>query len=234
MPLPMLAEDIPLPVQCLADSAAGILGITLCFDDLVLDSRRSCCSVVGPTDHRPPVESVAMHHVAGPLLRCPYTPCLYTALWPHRRLPACGAAGGDVRSGEPSTHTRPMEGGGPLPALSIVPVQESMLGMRLRIRPRSGVADSLAQSGDPAIHLSFSASCASVEALRGDCDGDAHGGMLQAAVSSRNQHPLSPRSTRANGGGPSHECPGADHHRTGEQSRHQAAPRHPPPTGGVR
>ena len=39
---PILPEDVPLPVQCLADPAAGILGITLCFQDRVLDTRQHC------------------------------------------------------------------------------------------------------------------------------------------------------------------------------------------------
>ena len=34
--LPMLPEDIALPVQAPADAAAGSLGVILCFGDLVL------------------------------------------------------------------------------------------------------------------------------------------------------------------------------------------------------
>lgn len=36
-PPPMLPEDVPLPVQAPADPAAGILAVTLCFGDRVLD-----------------------------------------------------------------------------------------------------------------------------------------------------------------------------------------------------
>lgn len=36
-PPPILPEDVPLPVQAPADPAAGVVGVTLCFGDRVLD-----------------------------------------------------------------------------------------------------------------------------------------------------------------------------------------------------